>query len=155
MMSIVIMSITSIIESYFWLWKGLKHMYVFYNQMGKIVSNVLTVVLVLSIGIILGSAYSTSSLLGAAPSTGKTSSNSSMKSGNSTSSSSMTNKTGAGNMSKAGNATAGNMSKAAANMSKAAGNVSKVGGGVLANLSKAVGGGLKGLGNLISPGKHP
>jgi hypothetical protein len=67
----------------------------------------------------------------------------------------MTNKTGASSMSKAGNATVGNMSKAAANISKAGGNVTKVGGGVLSNLSKAVGGGLKGLGNLISPGKHP
>src|SRR5215471_2090002 len=120
-------------HSYFKTWKGLKHMYVFYNLMGKIVSNVLTVVLVLSTGIILAGAYSTSSLLGAAPST--------MKSGNSASSSNMTNKTGASSMSKAGNATVGNISKAAANLSKAGGNVTKVGGGVLANLSKAVGGG--------------
>jgi len=58
----------------------------------------------------------------------------------------MMNKTGAGNMSKAGNATAGNMSKAG---NATAGNMSNA----VTKLSQAVGGGLKGLGNLISPGK--
>ena len=76
--------------------------------MAKMVSNVLGVALALSIGIILASAGSASSVLGAT-STGNTSGNLTMKSSNMTSSGSMTNKTGAGNMSKAGNATAGNM----------------------------------------------
>src|SRR5438093_4556932 len=117
--------------------------------MTKMVSNVLGVALALSVGIMLASAGSASSVLGA-NSTGNASSNSCMKSSKMTSPGNTMNKTGAGNMSKAGNATAGNMSKAG---NATAGNVTKVGGGVLTNLSKAVGGGLKGLGNLLSGGK--
>lgn len=113
--------------------------------MVKIKSNILGVTLVLSIGIMLSSACSASSVLGAIP--------------NAT----------AGNMSKAG----GNMSKASNTTSKVLTNASKVVGGglkglgamisspnntkaagkVLTNISQAVGGGLKGLGNLLSPGK--
>ena len=105
---------------------------------GEMVSNLLGVALALSVGIMLASAGSASSVLGA-NSTGNASGNPSMKSSNMTSSGKMMNKTGAGNMSKAGNTTVGN--------------VTKVGGGVLTNLSKAVGGGLKGLGNLLAGGK--
>jgi hypothetical protein len=115
----------------------------------KIKSNILGVTLVLSIGIILTSAGSAFSVLGATP--------------NAT----------AGNMSKASGAAAGNMSNASNTTSKVLTNASKVVGGglkglgammsspnntkvaskVLTNISQAVGGGLKGLGNLLSPGK--
>jgi hypothetical protein len=114
----------------------------------KIKSNTLGVTLVLSIGIILTSAGSALSVLGAPNAT-------------------------AGNMSKASGAAAGNMSKASSTTSKVLTNASKVVGGglkglgammsspnntkaagkVLTNISQAVGGGLKGLGNLLSPGK--
>ena len=117
--------------------------------MVKIKSNILGVTLVLSIGIMLSSACSASSVLGAIP--------------NAT----------AGNMSKAGGAAAGNMSNASNTTSKVLTNASKVVGGglkglgamisspnntkaagkVLTNVSQAIGGGLKGLGNLLSGSK--
>jgi hypothetical protein len=104
----------------------------------KIKSNILGVTLVLSIGIILTSAGSAFSVLGATP--------------NAT----------AGNMSNASNTT----SKVLTNASKVVGgglkglgammsspNNTKAASKVLTNISQAVGGGLKGLGNLLSPGK--
>ncbi|MGC2599068.1 MAG: hypothetical protein WA395_13190, partial [Nitrososphaeraceae archaeon] len=59
--------------------------------MTKITSNALGLALAISFGVLLVSAVTTSSLLGAPPS--------------------MANKTGAGNMTKAANSTAGNMTK--------------------------------------------
>jgi hypothetical protein len=92
--------------------------------MAKMVSNVLGVALALSIGIMLVSVGSASSVLDATYLTG----NASLKSSNTTPAGNMTNKPYAGDMSK-----------------KASSAVTKLG--------QAVGGGLKGLGNLISPGK--
>jgi hypothetical protein len=99
----------------------------------------------------------------------KTAAGNATKAGNTTSAGGMMNKTAAGNATKAGktptlsgqgtpgapfkptaNMTAGNATKAG---NTTAGNMSKTASKVLTNLSQAVGGGLKGLGNLISPGK--
>ena len=70
------------------------------GSMTKITSNALGLALAISFGVLLVSAVTTSSLLGAPPSTGKMNSSSTMKSSNMTQSASMANKTGAGNMTK-------------------------------------------------------
>jgi hypothetical protein len=114
--------------------------------MAKMVSNVLGVALALSIGIMLVSVGSASSVLDATYLTG----NASLKSSNTTPAGNMTNKPYAGDMSKAGNATASDMSKAG---NATASDMSKTASSAVTKLGQAVGGGLKGLGNLISPGK--
>ena len=90
--------------------------------MAKMVSNILGMALALSIGIMLVSTGSASSVLGAIS-------------------------TGAGNMSKAGGATAGNMSKAASNATKVGGgvlsNLSKAVGGGLKGLGNLISPGKK------------
>ena len=73
--------------------------------MTKMLSSILGMVLAFSIAIMLASAGSASSVLGATSSTGNASGNSAVKSSNMTSSGSMMNKTGVGNMSRAGNTT--------------------------------------------------
>jgi hypothetical protein len=148
--------------------------------MAKITSNASGLALAISFGILLVSAATTSSLLGAPPSTGKPNSNSTMKSSNVTQSASKANKTGADNVtqsaSKANKTGADNVTKTSlsgqgtpsapyaatsnnttGNITKAGnsteGNITKAAGGALSNVGKAVGGGLKGLGNLISGNK--
>jgi hypothetical protein len=133
--------------------------------MAKITSNASGLALAISFGILLVSAATTSSLLGAPPSTGKPNSNSTMKSSNVTQSASKANKTGADNVTKTSlsgqgtpsapyaatsNNTTGNITKAG---NSTEGNITKAAGGALSNVGKAVGGGLKGLGNLISGSK--
>src|SRR4029078_3954090 len=98
--------------------------------MAKITSNASGLALAISFGILLVSAATTSSLLGAPPSTGKPNSNSTMKSSNVTQSASKANKTGAGNVtqsaSKANKTGAGNVTQSASKANKTgAGNVTK------------------------------
>src|SRR5207249_10575515 len=122
--------------------------------MAKMVSNILGMALALSIGIMLVSTGSASSVLGAI-STGA--GNMSKAGGATAGNMSKAGGATAGNMSKAGGATAGNMSiaggTAAGNVTKAASNATKVGGGVLTNLSNVVGCGFKLDCHLILSGK--
>ena len=127
--------------------------------MTKMLSSILGMVLAFSIAIMLASAGSASSVLGATSSTGNANGNSAVKSSNMTSSGSMMNKTGVGNMSRAGNAKAGKCQKQVTRQLSPVRELlgrhssQQVTCSAVTKPGQAVGV-LKGLGNLISPGEN-